>query len=52
MHVRLLLPALLLAACAAHAEPIRDKVEKHWDAWPTRGAAEAIPDVPAAQWGK
>lgn len=52
MHVRNLLPALLLAACAAHAEPIRDKVEKHWDAWPARDASETIPDVPAAQWGK
>ena len=49
---RIFFLSLAFAACTAAAEPIRDKVEKHWDAWPTRGAAESIPDVPAPQWGK
>lgn len=49
---RIFFLSLAFAACTAAAEPIREKVEKHWDAWPTRGAAESIPDVPAPQWGK
>ena len=52
MKRRLLSILLLAAAAAAFGEPIRDKVEKHWDAWPARDASETIPDVPAAQWGK
>lgn len=43
---------LALASLSAFAEPIREKIEKHWDAIPVDNQSETIPDSPDEMWGK
>lgn len=50
--MRRLSALLALASLSAFAEPIREKIEKHWDAIPAAEASETIPSVPAEMWGK
>lgn len=42
----------LALALSANAAPIRDKVEKHWDARAAADASETIPDDIPENWGK
>ena len=50
--MRRLAALLALASLSAFAEPIREKIEKHWDAIPADNQSETIPDSPDEMWGK
>ena len=50
--MRRLAALLALASLSAFAEPIREKIEKHWDAIPVGNQSETIPDSPDEMWGK
>ena len=50
--MRRLAALLALASLSAFAEPIREKIEKHWDAIPVDNQSETIPDSPDEMWGK